>query len=240
MTSAPSLDTRWEPLSAESVAELFGGTSARWWISGGVALDRWLGEPIRDRVNIDVSTTRADVAQLVAALPARFSVWIPDGDNAVMPWPDAADAVENADLQPVRVHDDETGAWVLQMNVEDGSPRGWLYLRDPRLQLPWDRAVLDLDGIPTGAPEVQLVWKALRPRPDLRPVVLDIPLRLPEGGARLFLAATLNLLPGTLSAGLQGGHLRIHVLDQRFPVEAEVRAVETRIARLLGLPLEAA
>lgn len=87
---------------------------------------------------------------------------------------------------------------------------------------------------------VQVARMALRPRPDLRPVVLDIPLRLPEGGARLFLAATLNLLPGTLSAGLQGGHLRIHVLDQRFPVEAEVRAVETRIARLLGLPLEAA
>jgi hypothetical protein len=26
--------------------------------------------------------------------------------------------------------------------------------------------VLDIDGIPTGAPEVQLVWKALRPRPE--------------------------------------------------------------------------
>lgn len=87
---------------------------------------------------------------------------------------------------------------------------------------------------------VQVARMALRPRPDLRPVVIDIPLRLPEGGARLLLAATLNLLPGTLSAGLEGGHLRMHVLDQRFPVEAEVRAVETRIARLLGLPLEAA
>jgi multicomponent Na+:H+ antiporter subunit E len=87
---------------------------------------------------------------------------------------------------------------------------------------------------------VQVARMALRPRLDLRPVVLDIPLRLPEGGARLLLAATLNLLPGTLSAGLEGGHLRMHVLDQRFPVEAEVRAVETRIARLLGLPLEVA
>ena len=40
MTSTQNLDTRWEPLSAESVAELFGGTSARWWLSGGVALAR--------------------------------------------------------------------------------------------------------------------------------------------------------------------------------------------------------
>lgn len=166
MASAPTLDTRWEPLTPEGVAALLDGTSARWWLSGGVALDRWLGEQIRDRANIDVSTTRADVAQLVTALSPRFSVWIPDGEDGVMPWPDLADAAEDADLQPVRVHDDEAGAWVLQINVEDGSPRGWSYLRDPRLQLSWERAVLDIGGIPTGAPEVQLVWKALRPRPE--------------------------------------------------------------------------
>lgn len=87
---------------------------------------------------------------------------------------------------------------------------------------------------------VQVARMALRPRPDLRPAVLDIPLRLPEGGARLLLAATLNLLPGTLSAGLEGGHLRMHVLDQRFPSESAVRAVETRIARLLSLSMQAA
>lgn len=87
---------------------------------------------------------------------------------------------------------------------------------------------------------VQVARMALRPRPDLRPAVLDIPLRLPEGGARILLAATLNVLPGTLSAGLEGGHLRMHVLDQRFPAESAVRAVETRIARLLSLSMQAA
>lgn len=78
-----------------------------------------------------------------------------------MPW---ADAPVDADLQPVRIHDERTASWVLQINLEDGTEHAWLYRRDPRLQLPWDRAVLDIDGIPTGAPEVQLTWKALRPR----------------------------------------------------------------------------
>lgn len=55
---------------------------------------------------------------------------------------------------------------MLQVNVEDGTPTRWLYRRDPRLQLPWDQAVLDVGGIPTGAPAVQLIWKALRPRPQ--------------------------------------------------------------------------
>lgn len=159
---APTLETRWEPLTAQAAADLLAGTSARWWLSGGVALDQWLGRVIRERPNTDVSTTAGDLAQLVADLPDGFSAWAPSGDD-VVPW---SEAPEDADLQPVRIHDDRIGAWVLQVNVEDGAPRAWVYKRDPRLQLPWDRAVLDVDGIPTGTPEVQLVWKALRPRPE--------------------------------------------------------------------------
>jgi hypothetical protein len=127
-----------------------------------VALDHWLGTSIREHHNTDVSTTAADLPRLVHDIPAPFSAWVPSGDD-VIPW---AKADMDADLQPVRIHDDATGAWVLQIDVEDGTDRVWVYRRDPRLQLPWDRAVIDVDGIPTGAPEVQLVWKALRPRPE--------------------------------------------------------------------------
>lgn len=161
--ASPTPATHWEPLAPEAVAEMLDGADARWWLSGGAALDRWLGAPIRERANTDVSTTTRDLDALVAALPAGLSAWAPRGEDAVIPF---ADAPEDADLQPVRIHDDAAGAWVLQVNVEDGIDRAWLYRRDPRLQLPWDRAVLDVGGIPTGAPEVQLVWKALRPRPE--------------------------------------------------------------------------
>lgn len=161
-SSAPTLATRWEPLPPRVVAKLLGPSSARWWLSGGVALDHWLGTSIREHHNTDVSTTAADLPRLVHDIPAPFSAWVPSGDG-VIPW---AKADMDADLQPVRIHDDATGAWVLQINVEDGTDRVWVYRRDPRLQLPWDRAVIDVDGIPTGAPEVQLVWKALRPRPE--------------------------------------------------------------------------
>ncbi len=164
MSAAPSDAAAHEhPLTPEGVAELLGGTTSRWWLSGGVALDHWLGRPIRARANTDASTTSADVRGVIEALPPEYSVWAPNGDDAVIPW---ADAAPDADLQPLRIRDERTGAWVLQLNVEDGIERVWLYRRDPRLQLPWDRAVLDVDGIPTGAPEVQLLWKALRPRPE--------------------------------------------------------------------------
>lgn len=86
---------------------------------------------------------------------------------------------------------------------------------------------------------VQVAVMALRPGLDLHPAMLEMPMRLPEGQARVLLANTLNLLPGTLSAGLDHNQLRLHVLDERQPIEAEVREVERRIARMLGLPMEA-
>ncbi|WP_297083587.1 nucleotidyltransferase domain-containing protein [uncultured Demequina sp.] len=162
MSSAtPSPSGPWAPLAVEALASLLAPADARWWLAGGVALDRWVGAPIRPRENIDISTMPGDLTALLAVLPPHWSAWAPDGDE-VMP---LADAPEDAAVQPVLIRDDDAGAWVLRVNIEDGAPRAWVYRRDARLQLPWDRAVLDLDGVPTGAPEVQLVWKCFSPRP---------------------------------------------------------------------------
>lgn len=152
----------WTPLAPEQIAELLSHGASSWWLSGGAALDRWVGSPIRPRRNSDVSVIAARLPALVAGLPAGYSAWHL-AQGAMIPSPPAS---EDVDPQPVFIRDDHAGAWVLQVNVEDGTDRAWVYKRDPRLQLPWDRAVLDIDGIPTGAPEVQLVWKALRPRPE--------------------------------------------------------------------------
>lgn len=152
----------WNSLPPQAVAELLADAPVRWWLSGGVALDRWLGEPIRERRNIDVSVVHADLPALVASLPDGYDAWAVR-DEELVPF---AEVSVDDEVQPVLVRDVEAGAWVLRINVEDGAPRAWVYKRDPRLQLPWERAVLDVDGIPTGAPEVQLVWKALRPRPE--------------------------------------------------------------------------
>jgi multisubunit Na+/H+ antiporter MnhE subunit len=51
------------------------------------------------------------------------------------------------------------------------------------------------------------------------------------------LADTVSLLPGTLSSGFEGDTLVLHVLDCRLPVLEDVRRVEDRIAKALGLTL---
>ncbi|WP_413249080.1 hypothetical protein [Sinomonas flava] len=162
-SSAPTPETRWEPLSAQAAADLLASSPVRWWLSGGVALDRWLGEPIRERSNTDVSVVFGDLPQLVASLPAGYDAWAVRDEDDLVPF---AEVQAGDEVQPVLIRDVGKDAWVLKVNLEDGAPRAWVYKRDPRLQLPWDRAVLDVGGIPTGAPEVQLVWKALRPRPE--------------------------------------------------------------------------
>ncbi|MGK2953200.1 MAG: Na+/H+ antiporter subunit E [Thiobacillus sp.] len=84
----------------------------------------------------------------------------------------------------------------------------------------------------------QVAWFALRPRPGLRPGIHEISLRLPEGIGRVLLVNTLSLLPGTLSVGLQGNRLCLHVLDEQASTEADVRHAEIRVAHMLGLQLE--
>lgn len=162
-TSALDPAQHWDVLAPRAVAELLQAVRVRWWISGGAALDHWLGAPIRERSHTDVSVVLADLPAFVAALPDGVEAWAVRDEDEVLPF---AEVAADDEVQPVLLRDAASGRWLLKVNVEDGAPRAWIYKRDPRLHLAWEQAVLDIDGVPTGAPEVQLLWKALRPRPQ--------------------------------------------------------------------------
>lgn len=84
---------------------------------------------------------------------------------------------------------------------------------------------------------VDVAWRAVRPSMPIEPDLVPYRFRLPPGPARVLLADTVSLLPGTLSTGIEGDVLVLHVLDRRAPVAEEVRVVEERIASALGLEL---
>lgn len=82
---------------------------------------------------------------------------------------------------------------------------------------------------------LQVAAMALRPRPDLAPQLLELPLVLPPGAPRVLMTAAVGLMPGTLGVCLEGDRLRLHVLDARLPAAAAAEALQARIARLFGV-----
>ncbi|MDP1691019.1 MAG: Na+/H+ antiporter subunit E [Burkholderiaceae bacterium] len=84
---------------------------------------------------------------------------------------------------------------------------------------------------------IDVARRALSPDLPLVPALMAYRLRLPPGPSRVFLANTMSLLPGTLSADLSDENLHVHVLDERLPIEPELRAAEVRIAALFGQTL---
>lgn len=79
---------------------------------------------------------------------------------------------------------------------------------------------------------IDVAQRALAPGIRLNPVLLEYPLALPPGTARIFLLNTVSLLPGTLSADLRGDQLIVHGLDGERPLARDLRRLEARVADL--------
>jgi multicomponent Na+:H+ antiporter subunit E len=82
---------------------------------------------------------------------------------------------------------------------------------------------------------VDVAWRALNPKLQLRPGFVTCPLRLPSGGARSAFCALSSLMPGTLPTGTdENGALLVHCLDVGQPVAASLTAEESLFIRAVG------
>ena len=63
---------------------------------------------------------------------------------------------------------------------------------------------------------------------------------LPAGAPRLLFANAITLLPGTLTAGIEGDRLVIHMLDTTADLDSELAALERRVAALFALSIRCA
>lgn len=87
-------------------------------------------------------------------------------------------------------------------------------------------------GILRGAVDVSR--RSLSPQ-TLRPGCFDWRTHLPEGRPRQLFAVAITLLPGTLTARIEGDVLMVHALDLSDATRVELAALETHIAKLYGL-----
>jgi len=86
---------------------------------------------------------------------------------------------------------------------------------------------------------IDVAWRALSPRARLQPGWIEYPVRLPPGLARMSLGSELSLMPGMLCAGIAARSLQVHCLNYNAPVMAAIEREESRIARCIGMTLEA-
>lgn len=82
-----------------------------------------------------------------------------------------------------------------------------------------------------------VAFRAIRPSMPIDPLLVRYRLRIAPEHARVLLADTVSLLPGTLSSGIEGDTLTMHVLDATLPVEESTRRVEEHVADIFGLTL---
>ena len=82
---------------------------------------------------------------------------------------------------------------------------------------------------------IDVMGRVIDPRLPIDPGFVEFRLSLPKGNPRVFLADIITLLPGTISADLDGEKIIIHALDKSMASQAEIRGLEIKVARLFGV-----
>ena len=85
---------------------------------------------------------------------------------------------------------------------------------------------------------VDVAWRAFNPAMPISPDLIKYPTRLPQGLPQVFMANTISLLPGTLSAAFDQNVLRVHVLDIESDFLSELEDLERRVALVFAIPLD--
>lgn len=80
---------------------------------------------------------------------------------------------------------------------------------------------------------VDVAVRALHPRLPIDPAILRYETKLDYTVARVVMANTVTLLPGTLSAELRGNVLSVHVLYASGPIMEMLENLERRVADLI-------
>jgi hypothetical protein len=146
----------WQPLSVGDVCAAMSLFPARWWFTGGMALELHVGHSWRTHDDVDVGICRQDVRSL-PLLPPTWKLHVAAAGE-LRPWDGAA-------LDPARHENNmwvrENELWVLDVTIGEGDDNMWTYRCDPRLCLDWDRVVLHTSNeVPYLAPELQLLFKS--------------------------------------------------------------------------------
>jgi hypothetical protein len=152
----------WDPFTVTTVTELMAGCEVMWWLSGGEAIDVFVGRATRTHADVDISLRRADLPAFQCFVAGRLELQVARGGRLH----DLPDGPTGDDVHGLWAREMASGPWRLQVNLEPVDGDEWIYRRDPSIRLPVDHVIRRRDdGLPYVAPAVQLLWKAKDTRP---------------------------------------------------------------------------
>ena len=133
------------------------GVDRPWCVVGGWALDLWHGRQTRDHEDLEFTILRGDVPAFRAALAGLEFFTAHDG--VVEPLPTDRDPPSH--VFQIWALDATERRWRVDMMIEPGTPRDWVYKRDARITRPRAEMVATTpDGLPYLNPAAILLFKA--------------------------------------------------------------------------------
>jgi hypothetical protein len=175
---------QWQPLPLDDVRRIFSGAPFTWALAGGYAIEQFLGEAIREHSDTDVVVFRDEQLVLQRWLLPGWSLWAADPPGTLRPW-------REHEFLPYGIHDiwghrQENQAWELQVMLAEVDGADWFMRSQPDIRGRRDQLIAEYKGFPCLRVEVQLLYKARRPRPK---DTLDFRACLPQltAGARQWL-----------------------------------------------------
>lgn len=152
----------WLPMEPQGVARVMSGAPFAWWLAGGFAVERWVGEQHRPHDDIDILVSRENQGAL--------REWLADWVVAVADPPGQLRTWNLGEQLPEAAHDiwarrKEAAGWELQVMLFEAREETWIYRRDQRIAGALDDFGVVIDDIPCVRLEIQLLYKARSPRP---------------------------------------------------------------------------
>lgn len=154
----------WNPLSVTEICEILKNSEFPFWISGGYAIDLFLGKQTRQHDDLDISINR--VHQLY--FQKQLSKWElkasnPPGSGKLVDW--TSEEYLDSPVYNIWAREKMTTSWNFEIMLCDFENDEWVYRRNRNIRGPihefdWQTK----EGIKVIAPEIQLLYKSRNPR----------------------------------------------------------------------------
>jgi hypothetical protein len=151
----------WQPVPPIEAAQLFSSVGVPWWVAGGFAFDLFLGCSTRHHQDLDVGVLRRDIREMLRALSSWDVFAAKDG----LLTPLRTGEIPELGVNSLWCRPSPTAPWALELMLDDSHDDMWLFRRAREIRRPLSEVVrFSPLGIPHLAPEIQLLYKAKRPR----------------------------------------------------------------------------